>query len=191
MALDPGNYTGTYKLIGGSPSLDFANLVSYRGTGREHDWLIPRANAGRWAAAVGLPKARPAELDSLPDLRELIARIFLAVVDGLNPRPEDVAALGRSAVESASERDLRFDNGRRVAAWSAGVSSLTEELTRDAVRLLTSAERLSRVAACVECRWLFCDTSRNHSRRWCDPADCGNRSRQRRHYRYTHGTERR
>ncbi|MBU2667134.1 CGNR zinc finger domain-containing protein [Actinoplanes bogorensis] len=27
------------------------------------------------------------------------------------------------------------------------------------------------------CGWLFLDTTRNHSRRWCDPADCGNRAR--------------
>jgi predicted RNA-binding Zn ribbon-like protein len=27
------------------------------------------------------------------------------------------------------------------------------------------------------CGWLFLDSSRNHSRRWCDPLDCGNRAR--------------
>jgi predicted RNA-binding Zn ribbon-like protein len=27
------------------------------------------------------------------------------------------------------------------------------------------------------CGWLFLDTTRNHSRRWCDPLDCGNRAR--------------
>jgi predicted RNA-binding Zn ribbon-like protein len=32
------------------------------------------------------------------------------------------------------------------------------------------------------CGWLFVDTSRNHSRRWCDMEDCGNRAKARRHY---------
>jgi predicted RNA-binding Zn ribbon-like protein len=27
------------------------------------------------------------------------------------------------------------------------------------------------------CGWLFLDTTRNRSRRWCDPLDCGNRAR--------------
>ena len=27
------------------------------------------------------------------------------------------------------------------------------------------------------CGWLFLDTTRNHSRRWCDSLDCGNRAR--------------
>jgi predicted RNA-binding Zn ribbon-like protein len=32
------------------------------------------------------------------------------------------------------------------------------------------------------CGWLFLDTTRNHSRRWCSSGDCGNRDRARRHY---------
>jgi predicted RNA-binding Zn ribbon-like protein len=35
---------------------------------------------------------------------------------------------------------------------------------------------------------VYLDTTRNPSRRWCDPADCGNRARQRRHYRRGRGT---
>lgn len=30
------------------------------------------------------------------------------------------------------------------------------------------------------CGWLFLDTSKNHSRRWCDSGDCVNRARRRR-----------
>jgi predicted RNA-binding Zn ribbon-like protein len=30
------------------------------------------------------------------------------------------------------------------------------------------------------CRWLFLDTSRNHTRRWCDMKVCGNRMKARR-----------
>jgi predicted RNA-binding Zn ribbon-like protein len=31
-----------------------------------------------------------------------------------------------------------------------------------------------------ECRWLFLDTSKNHTRRWCDMKICGNRMKARR-----------
>jgi predicted RNA-binding Zn ribbon-like protein len=31
------------------------------------------------------------------------------------------------------------------------------------------------------CGWLFVDISKNHSRRWCDINDCGNRAKQRRY----------
>jgi predicted RNA-binding Zn ribbon-like protein len=30
------------------------------------------------------------------------------------------------------------------------------------------------------CGWLFLDATRNHSRHWCDMADCGNRAKVRR-----------
>jgi predicted RNA-binding Zn ribbon-like protein len=42
---------------------------------------------------------------------------------------------------------------------------------------------LSRLRRCdgAGCGWLFLDTTRNHSRRWCDSRDCGNRSRVRRY----------
>jgi predicted RNA-binding Zn ribbon-like protein len=34
-----------------------------------------------------------------------------------------------------------------------------------------------------ECGWLFFDHSKNNSRRWCDMATCGNRSKVKRHRR--------
>jgi predicted RNA-binding Zn ribbon-like protein len=52
-----------------------------------------------------------------------------------------------------------------------------------AVDLMTS-ENYRRVGQCADedgCGWLFVDTSKNHSRRWCDINDCGNRAKQRRY----------
>ena len=33
-----------------------------------------------------------------------------------------------------------------------------------------------------DCGWLFLDTSKNHSRRWCDMKSCGNRAKVGKHY---------
>jgi predicted RNA-binding Zn ribbon-like protein len=57
-------------------------------------------------------------------------------------------------------------------------------VVRDAADLLTSKE-LNRVGRCADerCGWLFVDTSRNRSRRWCSMESCGNRAKARRHYR--------
>jgi predicted RNA-binding Zn ribbon-like protein len=56
-------------------------------------------------------------------------------------------------------------------------------LAQSAGALLTGDQR-ARVRECSghDCRWLFLDLSRNHSRRWCDMNDCGNRAKARRHY---------
>jgi predicted RNA-binding Zn ribbon-like protein len=51
--------------------------------------------------------------------------------------------------------------------------------------LLTSPAALARVRICAaadRCAWLFLDTSRNATRRWCDMTLCGNRAKARRHY---------
>jgi predicted RNA-binding Zn ribbon-like protein len=52
-----------------------------------------------------------------------------------------------------------------------------------AVNLLSS-EDTARVKECgtENCNWLFLDTSKNRSRRWCDMKECGNREKARRHY---------
>lgn len=181
--LDPDGYGGTYKLIGGAPALDFANLVSYRGLAREHDWLSPPVNARRWAVAAGLPTPGRSESAELAGLRELIARLFLAVVDGCEPDQADVTELGDIAAAAFGGRVLRFRDGS--AQWADPAGSLTGALALDAARLLTDPALLSLIRTCPGCRWLFLDTTRNHRRSWCDPADCGNRARQRRHYERT------
>jgi predicted RNA-binding Zn ribbon-like protein len=52
-----------------------------------------------------------------------------------------------------------------------------------AAELLASSDLLHHLRRCEgdNCGWLFLDSSRNHSRRWCDMRDCGNRAKVRRH----------
>lgn len=182
VALDPGSYRGTYKLIGGTPALDFANLVSYRGTDRQHDWLEPDANAVTWALAAGIAAPVGGDLAELRDFREVLARVFLDLVDRTTPASSDILRIGELAASAWGDRRLVFEAGAAAATWTSTVPTLLTEVALDAASLLTDAASLSRLGACQECRWLFLDTSRNRRRQWCDPADCGNRARQRRHF---------
>jgi predicted RNA-binding Zn ribbon-like protein len=182
--LDPGTYGGTYKLIGGAPALDFANLVSYRGTPRAHDWLVPPGNLQRWTRAAGLDASVPERVEPLVDLREALASVFLALADGRDPRGPAFDVVAAAARRAREQEHLAWDAG--VAAWTLPRPTLPDVLARDAARVLTDAPACSRIGACTECRWVYLDTTRNRSRRWCDPADCGNRARQRRHYRRVH-----
>ena len=52
-------------------------------------------------------------------------------------------------------------------------------ITHAAVELLTSGP-LDHLKVCGNCRWLFLDQSRNHSRRWCSMDECGTQMKQRR-----------
>ena len=54
-------------------------------------------------------------------------------------------------------------------------------LSLSAAELMTSEQmQLLRACGSPECRWLFVDTSKNHTRRWCDMKICGNRMKARR-----------
>jgi predicted RNA-binding Zn ribbon-like protein len=186
VALDPGPYAGTYKLIGGSPALDFANLVSYRGTPRAHDWLVPPGNLRRWIRAAGLDVPAPDRLEDLLALREALASVLLDVADGRDPHAQGFDLLAGTAQRARGRQRLARDAATGQVVWRLPRPSLVELLALDAAGLLTDDARRERIGACEECRWVYLDTTRNRSRRWCDPADCGNRARQRRHYRRVH-----
>ncbi|WP_257985183.1 CGNR zinc finger domain-containing protein [Bacillus sp. T33-2] len=48
--------------------------------------------------------------------------------------------------------------------------------------LISDEKKKLKACAGGECGWLFVDTSRNKSRRWCSMEDCGNRAKAKRHY---------
>jgi predicted RNA-binding Zn ribbon-like protein len=56
-------------------------------------------------------------------------------------------------------------------------------IVRSAADLLTS-EDLGKVRECARngCDWLFVDSSKNHSRRWCTMTVCGSRVKAHRYY---------
>jgi predicted RNA-binding Zn ribbon-like protein len=86
-------------------------------------------------------------------------------------------------------RELRWERDAGpggALAWDWGRFGVRAELpvwllAQSAGALMMSAA-IERVRACGAdtCRWLFLDTSRNHSRRWCDMKVCGNRMKARR-----------
>jgi predicted RNA-binding Zn ribbon-like protein len=76
--------------------------------------------------------------------------------------------------------------GRFGWSWADDPVNLEMPLwpvTRSAADLLTSSDlRSLRLCASDTCAWLFLDTSRNGSRRWCSMRTCGNRAKARRHH---------
>jgi predicted RNA-binding Zn ribbon-like protein len=74
--------------------------------------------------------------------------------------------------------------GWRFRGDESGLDGILWPILRSAARLLTEGE-YSRVGQCADdrgCGYLFYDTSRNRSRRWCDMNSCGNRAKSQRHY---------
>jgi predicted RNA-binding Zn ribbon-like protein len=64
------------------------------------------------------------------------------------------------------------------------LDEMLRPVARSAADWLVSAD-VDRVRLCADdrgCGYLFVDTSRNRSRRWCSMESCGNRAKARRHY---------
>ena len=182
--------------------LGFANTLEDRLTGHPHETLNSYGDLLAWGSRQGILMGREAErlarqasrrparaastLERAVALREAIYRIFSAVAGGHSAPPADLAIL--NAVLAAALASLRIVTmGDGFAwVWPRGEEMLDRvvwPVALSAADLLTSSERRAvRECAAANCGWLFLDTTRNRSRRWCDMKVCGNRAKARRHY---------
>jgi predicted RNA-binding Zn ribbon-like protein len=196
-----------FELDGGTVSLDFVNTVSgMRGSTNPRDRLEVFADIIYWAEQVGLidrpeaaslyaraehDPARAAEAHSQAiRRREALHDVVLAAVD---ERPIPGAAL---ETVNAWIAEALVHRRFRMAAPGKFEGALEDDgdllaflrpVALDAAELLEHEVSRGLVGVCEErlvgrCAWLFLDTSKNHSRRFCTMKECGNRAKQRRHY---------
>lgn len=201
--LEHASYSGTYEATAGRLCLDFANTLSNRIGDDPHEWLASYADLTEWGQltgilsdeaaddlrreAAGRPEQASKVLGEAIVLREAIYRIFHAVAAGTTADSSDVEHLNTALSEAMPHLRVANEAGSFDWEWTATDKALDQVIwpvTRSAAELLTSKE-LGRVGECKgdDCGWLFMDMSRNHSRRWCDMGDCGNRAKARRFYR--------
>jgi predicted RNA-binding Zn ribbon-like protein len=188
------------NLIGGRLSLEFVNTVDTHDPPID-DRLAAYADLVWWALRVGMldeAAARPlferaeADLAAAADvlaraveLREAVYRIFVAVRSGGAADEADLAVLNRELSRALGWLRVRAEGEAFAWGWEDGaeLDRMLWPVVRDAAELLVSGD-LRRVGKCCgdNCDWLYLDTSRNRSRRWCDMQSCGNRAKARRHY---------
>jgi predicted RNA-binding Zn ribbon-like protein len=188
-----------WDFCGGELAIDFTNTVGSRGsTPEEHfatygdvlSWaetrgVIERAEAQRLQQnAARRPAAAREALTEALALREALYRVIAAGASGRKPATADLARINAHVATSFAGAQLRPARGRLELAFDAhGRSSLAEPILtpviRAAIELLTS-DALMRQCADPSCAWLFLDTTRNRTRRWCDMKECGNRNKVRR-----------
>lgn len=190
-----------FELTGGRLCLDLANTLDerlrdqprelLRGYKDALDWsfqagalsgserraLLRRAEANLAEATTALDRLRRGReaifaVFSAVALRKAVPATTLDVLNGLLRTALTKRQLAGTAVplewkwRHTGTPDL--DRPLWVAFWSA-------------MELLTSGD-VARVRQCqgTGCAWLFMDTSRNGTRRWCDMSVCGNRAKARR-----------
>jgi predicted RNA-binding Zn ribbon-like protein len=181
--------------------LDFVNTVDSRSVARPRDLLKTYADLVHWAArqriiaddeVLGLqrlaeraPAAAEAARQSALAVREAIYGLFAAALHRQPPRAADMAVFNESLARALAHLRIAPEDVGFGWTWSkeTELDRVLWPVVRSAAELLTSDQR-NRIGECAgrDCGWLFLDTSRNHTRRWCDMKDCGNRAKARRHY---------
>jgi predicted RNA-binding Zn ribbon-like protein len=190
------------ELIGGWLCLDFANTVNTRLRGGR-EYLTSYCELVAWSLhagaltgddvgallhqAAGNPELATAALERAIAVRETIYRILSTVAAGREPEGGDLAALNAALRKALSHVEVAPAGDRFEWGWMPDGDELDRMLwpvARSAADLLTSGD-LGRVRQCARegCDWLFMDTSKNRSRRWCSMAMCGSRVKAGRYYR--------
>ncbi len=188
-----------FQLVGGHPALDLVNTLDwrFRDDGPE-ELLAGYDDLLRFTAQAQLltPKQirqivrNGSDLDAADalvvcrQLREAAAEILYAAVDDRTPPPSQIKIVESGFKEARAHQRLSWSGSRLAWEWPSSESSPQLPLwilsVSTAQFLLSENMRLLRACEKPDCRWLFLDTSKNHSRRWCDMKICGNRMKARR-----------
>jgi predicted RNA-binding Zn ribbon-like protein len=192
-----------FEFSAGELCLDFANTADWHASSNPQEYLNSYSDLLVWGQMAGLlsdseakqlwqcsqdlPSEAQAALARAIELREAIYRIFVRLADQETPSQSDLDILNFTLQRALPHLRVELSNEGFSFAWESGGQDLERVLwpvAWSAANLLTS-EDLYRVGQCADdrgCGYLFYDTSRNRSRRWCSMESCGNRAKAMRHY---------
>jgi predicted RNA-binding Zn ribbon-like protein len=207
----PMNETGVvlreFERVGGMMCLDFANTADGDMRGEWTEQLNSYQDLAAWGYQNGVFDAAQAERliktaeahseaaeavrqDAIA-LRLVIYHVFSAIAADTEPDEADLKTLEQRFADFLPHTRLVLAGDHYHWVWAGAEDDLSQvvwPVVWSAVELLQSGQ-LNRVRECGgnDCSWLFLDTSRNHSRRWCTMESCGNRAKARAHYHRTKG----
>jgi predicted RNA-binding Zn ribbon-like protein len=190
--------TNTFQLVAGHCVLDLINTLDWRFREAGTEELLPSYSellrfaeesslltSQRVSQIARTVTAREASqtLRACHDLREAAAGVFYALVDDRTPPQDAIKKLNGHFHVTQAHRKLNESGLRFELVWQPATDAQLPcwILAQAAIELLTG-DSVEAIRACADpqCRWLFLDTSKNHTRRWCDMKICGNRMKARR-----------
>ena len=186
-------------LVGGDLALDFVNTQTGPADGPvDGDALDGYDDLLSWSRQMGTMGERQAEaLALIAQARPATAAAaFRKAVGARSYLREIFATLARQQEPSASMLDLlrgdaassvRYARLARTAEGFGWDWAICDDLRAPLWPVIQAAVDLMRsgpvtsVKQCGACRFLFVDTSKNGSRRWCSMEDCGKTAKMRRY----------
>ena len=193
-----------FDLSGGHPALDLVNTLDwrFRESGPEElledysdvlrfceqSGVVSSMDARRLARATQAGRGDKV-LAEIRVLREEAAELFYAAIEERSPSASAVKRLEACFAAARQHEQLQWTDGKLEWTLPNVVDpALPLWLLSLSTNALMTSEQMSLVRQCgsTECRWLFIDTSKNHTRRWCNMKICGNRMKARR-FKAQHG----
>jgi predicted RNA-binding Zn ribbon-like protein len=188
-----------FQLVAGNPVLDLVNTLDWRFRQSGPDELLNDYNdLLRFLDQSSLSTTRQLQqlkrtvtgaaalrsLQATKELREAVAEILYSMMDDRTPDAVAIKKLDHHIRNAKAHRHLRWNRNGLELSWAGNDADpqLPIWLLAEAASELLTTEAAKAIRSCAdpECRWLFLDTSKNHSRRWCDMKTCGNRMKARR-----------
>jgi predicted RNA-binding Zn ribbon-like protein len=194
------------ELLAGVLCLDFVNTVEPRISSHpgepSRNYLTCYQDLIAWSLHAGAlseevarhllteaekhPESAREALDQAVQFREVIYRIFLAIARNQEVNALDLDTLSAVSAQAMRHARLRASGNAFALTWVQHATDLLYPLwpiTLSAVELLLQGE-MQRIKECARggegCGWLFHDTSKNSSRRWCSMRGCGSQAKERR-----------
>lgn len=196
----PGEHR--FSFLGSRLCLDFVNTVSGMRLVAPIERLRHYLDLVSWGEQVGVLEKAAARalrtaakgeeagtrrvLERAIALREALFRLFQASVERTRRGADDLALVNRELSRALAHRHLTAGEGGLSLRWDEApeLDRMLWPVVNDAAHLL-SDEALGRVRFCEAtatdgCGWLFFDTTKGNTRRWCSMDGCGNRAKARR-----------
>jgi predicted RNA-binding Zn ribbon-like protein len=190
---------GEFSWIGGDPSIDFVNTVTWRTYGLTRERIGSFRDAAAWANVAFGPTATDGllayaarggrvaarALDRASALRRNLHALFGAIAAAGGRAPAAELRSFNAALQATFKQTSVQAAQRPEWRWTCPGNPLEVVLCRviwSAARLLTSPDVASlRQCANPECGWVFIDRSRKRNRRWCG-LECSSRDKSSRYY---------
>ncbi len=199
MASEPAHITTHdrgFDLDAGIVALDFANTLDGRYDPQQNEKLrdyrdllafsllagtLEQSAADRLAeTAAAMPDTAIRCLRDARALRESIFGVFTSIASRSEPEDSDMSTLNAFHQRAMARGKVIYTAEGFDWSWEDddALDRPLWPLVKSAVDLLmTGDQRRLRECAADDCGWLFYDTSRNQSRRWCSMQSCGNRAK--------------
>src|ERR1700731_4519178 len=193
-----------FDFLGEALCLDFLNTLHHAGAKDPGEELCSDTDLAAWAEQAGILSAseagglqgealrnyldlrllgeKPTSLrDDARALREALRRMFRRAARDRKIAPRDVETLNLLLERLPAAGRIEKSNGDWTMSWESragGTEKLFYAIVKSAAELVATGRwRAVRECASDTCTWMFLDTSKNHSRRWCEMARCGNRDK--------------